>query len=262
MKTKLLCFFLLIALSSEAGVLYQSSGVVVKEDGPERCLIFEAGPRNFVRQTCIYPKNPNYLIFNYQKVFLGSLLLESHPQSALMIGLGGGSFANSLIQIFPKLNFDIVEINPEVYEVAKKYFYFTPSSATHVHIEDGVEFVSKSAKKYDLIFLDAFSAKDVAPEFLDKNFFKSLQSILNGVVVCNTFVRSKHFKKINQLFKTFFANAYSITLAGNRIIIASNNNLNLSNLNVAFWSKTFEERGINSKWVLDVYKKATPLSFR
>jgi len=262
MKAKLLCFFLFIAISANAGVLYQSSDIVVKEDKLERCLIFEAGLRNFVRQTCIYPKNPNYLIFNYQKVFLGSLLLEPRPQSALMIGLGGGSFANSLIQIFPKLNFDIVEINPEVYEVAKKYFNFKPRKTTHVYIEDGVKFVNNSARKYDLVFLDAFSAKDVAPEFLNKDFFKSLQSISRGVVVCNTFVRSRHFKKINQLFKTVFKNAYSITLAGNRIIIASNSNLDLSNLDKAPWDKIFEEHGVGPSWVLDLYKKAKLLSLR
>ncbi|AVP87601.1 Putative spermidine synthase [Candidatus Phycorickettsia trachydisci] len=262
MKDKLFCLFLLITLSSEAGVLYQFSGIVVKEDGPERCLIFEAGPRNFVRQTCIYPKNPNYLIFNYQKVFLGSLLLEPNPKSALMVGLGGGSFPNSLIQIFPNLDFDIVEISPTVYEVAKKYFNFTPSKTTHVHIEDGVGFVSKSVKKYDLIFLDAFSAKDVAPEFLDKDFFQSLRNISNGVVVCNTFVRSKYFKKIDQLFKTFFKNAYSITLAGNRIIIASNHSIDLANLDKGPWDKVFEEHGVDPSWILNLYEKAKPLSFR
>lgn len=260
MKAKLFVFFLLYAISSNAQILYQSSGITVKEDGLERCLVFEEGPRNYVKQTCIYLKKPDYLIFNYQKVFLGALLIKPSPTSALMIGLGGGSFANILIKIFPSLDFDIVEINPKVYEVAKKYFNFTPSETAHVHIEDGVQFVSKSSKKYDLIFFDAFSAKDIAPEFLHEDFFKSLQSISNGVVVSNTFVRSKHFKKINQLFKAFFKNVYSITLAGNRIIIASNDNLDLSNLDISLWEKTFEQNAVNPKWIKSLYQKAKSLS--
>lgn len=260
MKFKLFGLFLFCALCSNAQVLYQSSGITVKEDKLERCLIFDASPKNYVRQTCIHLKNPDYLIFNYQKVFLGALLIKPNPSSILMIGLGGGSFANSMIKIFPDLDFDIVEINPKVYEVAKKYFNFIPSQTTHVYIEDGVKFTNKSIKKYDLIFFDAFSAKDIASEFLNKDFFKSLQSISSGVIVCNTFLGSKHFKKIDNLFKAFFRNAYSITLAGNRIIIASNDNLDLSNLSISLWKKTFEQYGVNPKWILDFYKKAKPLS--
>lgn len=264
MKFKLFGLFLFWALYSNAQVIYQSSGITVKEDKFERCLIFEAGPRSYIRQTCIDIKNPDYLIFDYQKVFLGALLIKPNPKNALMIGLGGGSFANSLIKIFPNLNFDIVEINPQVYEIAKKYFNFTPSKTARVHIEDGVQFASKSTKKYDLIFLDAFSAKDIAPEFLHEDFFKSLQSISNGVIVCNTCTRSQHFKKINQLFKAFFKNAYSITLGRNRIIIASNNHLDLSSFDVSLWQKVFKEYRLNPKRIKSLYQKAKPLfsSFR
>lgn len=260
MKFKLFGVLLFWALYSNAQVLYQSSGITVKEDKFERCLVFEAGLRNYVRQTCIDIKNPDYLIFDYQKVFLGALLIKPNPKNVLMIGLGGGSFANSLIKILPSLDFDIVEINPQVYEVAKKYFDFTPAKTTRVYIEDGVHFASKSTKKYDLIFLDAFSTKDVALEFINNDFFDSLGSISNGLIVCNTFARSKYLKKINELFQIFFKNVYSIRLGGNQIIIASNEHLDLSNLSISLWKKIFKKHGVNPKWIKLLYQKAQSAS--
>ena len=87
-------------------------------------------------------------------------LLQSRQASleTCVVGLGCG-----VLTVYGREsdNFDLVEINPAVVEIAKKHFSFMrdcPSNLTH-HLGDGRLVLERmTEKKFDLLVLDAFSS--------------------------------------------------------------------------------------------------------
>jgi spermidine synthase len=86
---------------------------------------------------------------------LGMLLHPSEPKRVLLVGIGAGITAGSLLA-YPSLErLDVVEISPAVIDAAS---YFGPDNREalkdprcHVHIEDARTFLTLSPEKYDLI---------------------------------------------------------------------------------------------------------------
>jgi spermidine synthase len=50
---------------------------------------------------------------------------------------------------------DVVEIDADILPVAS-YFYFKENEKLKVHSGDARQFIKRSKKKYDIIFLDAY----------------------------------------------------------------------------------------------------------
>ncbi|MFT3713941.1 MAG: fused MFS/spermidine synthase [Archangium sp.] len=86
---------------------------------------------------------------------LGMLLHPGQPKRVLLVGIGAGITAGSLLT-YPSLErLDVVEISPAVIDAAA---YFGPDNREalkdprcHVHIEDARTFLTLSPEKYDLI---------------------------------------------------------------------------------------------------------------
>ncbi|MBU1537429.1 hypothetical protein KKF84_19090 [Myxococcota bacterium] len=74
---------------------------------------------------------------------------KSH--NAMVIGLGGGKTASDLIT--RGFRVDVVELEAEVARIAKEHFGY----AGDVIIADGLEYLKRSVRAYDVILLDAFS---------------------------------------------------------------------------------------------------------
>ncbi|MGA1875559.1 MAG: fused MFS/spermidine synthase [bacterium] len=113
-----------------------------------------------------------------------------HPEgrSALIIGLGAGIIPSELRR--DQLEIDCVEINPAVARVAEEYFGFSPQGL-NLFIQDARYFVENCRKKYDLIFLDAFSGDGVPEHLLTLEMFQGLSRLLNpGGVLCMNFFGS------------------------------------------------------------------------
>jgi len=53
---------------------------------------------------------------------------------------------------------DVVEIDPTIIELAKKYFNLKSDPRLNIYDEDGRIFLNKNQKKYDVIFGDAFGS--------------------------------------------------------------------------------------------------------
>lgn len=90
------------------------------------------------------------------QVLLGELplLLQQSPKSALVVGLGGGVTAGSILR-HPVDRLDCVEISPEVVE-ASAYFEETSGAPLrdprmHLHVEDALAFLKVTPQKYDVI---------------------------------------------------------------------------------------------------------------
>jgi spermidine synthase len=95
---------------------------------------------------------------------LERLLLGMRPgaQRALVIGLGAGVIPRSLEA--RGVTTDVVEINQEIVDVARRYFGFTARGA--VHVQDARLFLARPGRRYDYIVLDAFGGDQAAPQLL------------------------------------------------------------------------------------------------
>src|SRR6267378_5002039 len=107
--------------------------------------------------------------------------------SALCIGLGMGIVPTQLAREGVKV--DVVEINPAVVPVAKKYFNCEPERF-RVVIGDGRDFVNRTTNRYDTILLDAFLGDSSPSHLMTREAFDSMRRVLNpgGTLVINSFV--------------------------------------------------------------------------
>jgi spermidine synthase len=150
------------------------------------------------------------------------------PQSAMMIGLAGGTAARQLIAAYPKITVDGVEIDPEVVEVGKRYFGMT-DPRIDVLVGDGRYVLRTSEKSYDIIGVDAYRQPYIPFQLTTKEFFQEVSDHLNecGVAVINVGRTETDFRLVDVIAATMqsvFPAVYAIDVGrySNTMLVASN----------------------------------------
>lgn len=235
--------------------------ITVFESFGKRCMRFTR--QNNAQQSCITLNDPNTLVFNCNKLMMGALYLKPAPSRVLVIGLGGGTLPSALLTVLPKTDFDIVEIDPAVVRVAKKYFGFRPTSRVHITEEDGRVFVKRAIKKgekYDMIMLDAFENEYIPPHMLTRQFLAEVKMILtpDGVVVANTFATSLIYDNESVTYEAVFGGFYNLKkyFDNSRVILAKNDSLPTPEMlkkNAEILDQRFRTLGIESSWLLPLF---------
>jgi spermidine synthase len=126
------------------------------------------------------------LLFDYnQRLF--ELIASIQPKRVLVIGGGAFMLPIAAFHRFPKLVLDVVEIDPLLVKISKDYFDLPSSKRLNVHIGDGVEYIAKTKKRYDLIIVDAFSGFSIPLELVSKRSIALYEKRLkrNGVFAMN-----------------------------------------------------------------------------
>jgi SAM-dependent methyltransferase len=105
----------------------------------------------------------------------------------LCIGMGVGIVPRDLAR--KGVRVDVVEINPAVVPVARRFFDLDPS-AFDLTIGDGRWLANTSARRYDAVLLDAFVGDSVPSHLMSREAFEAIARLLkpDGVLVVNTFV--------------------------------------------------------------------------
>ena len=65
---------------------------------------------------------PHQLLVPYSRTMFASYLFNRTQQRVMIVGLGGGSMVHFLKHYAPKLQIDVVEIDPAIVRVADEYF--------------------------------------------------------------------------------------------------------------------------------------------
>ena len=185
-----LCAFLALSLVACAqNVIYEKTSayntIIVTEDSNGlRTLLFE---RFGGRQSVVKPGDPDHLELAYARTALAGLALCEGPRRVLVVGLGGGSLPMFLRKHYPAAAIDVAEIDPGVVDVAKQFFGFREDALTRAHVGDGRQFIENVRQGYDIIFLDAFGARDVPKHLTTQEFLLAVRRALvtSGVVVSN-----------------------------------------------------------------------------
>ena len=117
---------------------------------------------------------PWSLELEYTRELMLPLLLRGDsgwPRSVLQVGLGAASITRFLHHHVPRARLTVVEISPDVVNVARQSFRL-PEEATLVP-GDGADYMARSSARFDLIVSDGFDDRgragrlDSVPFYLD-----------------------------------------------------------------------------------------------
>ena len=175
------------AVSHSGGLVYEKetlySHLDVTDSGSTRTLYL-----NGLRHSVMYKDDPNGLVFTYTKYFHLGFVFNNDVKNVLFVGGGGFSGPKNFLATYPDVRIDVVEIDPDVIDVAKKYFSLdSDNPRLRIFNEDARSFISSTDEKYDLIVLDAFSKSYVPFHLMTLEYFEILDEKLtsDGIIVSN-----------------------------------------------------------------------------
>jgi spermidine synthase len=137
-------------------------------------------------------KDPLYLEYEYIRMYEEMVRWQAKKRrslKALFLGGGGYTFPRFIEAKYPYAEIDVVEIDPEITRVVKKYLGISESSKIRSFNEDGRWFVMNCKEKgtYDFIFGDAFNDLSIPYHLTTKEFAMQLKSLLkpDGLLLAN-----------------------------------------------------------------------------
>lgn len=164
-------------------------------------------------QSAVYMDGGKDLVFSYTQAFYS--LAQSNPTAKRQLIIGGGAFTfpEFLARSMPGSKVDVVEIDGGLVEVSSKYFNFKQPSNLKIIIADGRQYLNTTSKKYDFIYLDAFSS--VEPPFqlfteeaatLAKNSITADGSVIINVIAAVEGDRAQMLESVVTTFAGVFKN--------------------------------------------------------
>lgn len=214
--------------AAEERLLYEKTSayntiLVTENERGLRTLRFERGG---ARQSVVKLGDPDHLELPYARVLPVAFALVAEPQRVLVVGLGGGSVPNFLRRHFPDLEIDAVDIDPDVVDVAKRFFGFREDARMRAYVEDGRKFIAARPQQYDIIFLDAFGCDNIPRHLATREFLDQVRAALRpgGVAVGNIWSRYSNplYDSMVRTYREVFPRLYIVDIesAGNRILLA------------------------------------------
>jgi spermidine synthase len=198
--------------------------VLVYEENGERCMCFTRQCR-IGRQSCINLQDPHRFALNYTRMMMaGTLFTGDKPRRVLIVGLGGGTIPGALAEVLPEAQIDVVEIDPAVTRVARRFFGFRDGPKMKVIEMDGRVYIKRAGRegiKYDAILLDAFDHEYIPEHLLTREFLTETKSLLTpgGVLIGNTFSSSRLYDHESTTYADVFGTFFNLKSA-NRVIVA------------------------------------------
>lgn len=125
-------------------------------------------------------------LFDYHERFL-EIVHSAQPQNILMIGGGAMVLPTAVLERSAESQIDVVEVDEALVEIAKNYFEFSDNPRLQVHVDDGMEFIKRSNKNYDMIIVDAFHGYKIPEHLVSAASVKLYKSVLTpgGAIVFN-----------------------------------------------------------------------------
>ena len=170
-----------------------------------------------LRQSAMLLSDPWELRLRYTRFLALAPAFRPEPQRVLILGLGGGSFPKRLYRDFPQVVVDVVDIDPEIITIAKRYFQVPEDSRLRLHLRDGRRFLRETTDKYDLIFLDAYNSDTIPFHLTTQEFYREVEAHLapGGFVVSNIIgalrgPRSPFFRAMYRTLADTFSTVYVV----------------------------------------------------
>ncbi len=175
--------------------------------------------------------------FYFDYMVLAPLL---HPSGdALILGAGAGANINQLIERFPSLFVDAVEIDARVIEAGERFFGLDRSEPRlRVFIEDARPFVKRADRAYGAIILDIYNGGLHIPFYvMTIEYFEDIKAAMEpgGVLAVNVLSFNEAWERdytlvepIAATLKSVFTHVYTLDASpANTILYASDSELSL-----------------------------------
>ncbi|MFC1534703.1 spermidine synthase [Thermodesulfobacteriota bacterium] len=217
------------SFSFDGKILYERDSVyhhisIIQSDS-DLCMLF--GRYQDQRETCISLFDPDMPVLEYTAMMFVGLLYKPETENVALFGLGGGYIPSIFRKYLPHIEMHVIEIDPMVFKLAKKYFGFEVSNNINLTIADGRQYLKRTTKLFDQIWLDAFNSDYIPTHMTTKEFFLVAKSRLkvNGIVVANIHNDSKLFDAQVLTIRSVFQHVYIYNgnESRNSIIVASDN---------------------------------------
>ncbi len=160
--------------------------LVVEE--PARRMRHLCGPGCGYVHGSIRLDEPDLLVpESLRTALVGLAFLAAPPKRVLVLGMGAGLVPRLLAGRYPSARVDVVEIDPEVPPLARRWFGFRDGPRLKVHVADAADFVEEARATWDLVFLDALFGPEVAPRLSGEPFLRAVRRRVapGGVLVAN-----------------------------------------------------------------------------
>jgi spermidine synthase len=201
---------------------------LVVADNPRREERYLYSARKEAMQGGISLSDPDALILEYNRAaFVSLAFLEKDPAAALFVGIGAGAMPRYFQRHYPRARVDVVEVDPDVVEVAKEFFFFRETGRMRVHVADGRRYIEETSALYDMVFLDAYLGDAIPRHLATAEFLAQARDILTdrGVLVSNVISGrgNRHFQSMLETHARVFPHLYVFRCpwSGNHILVAS-----------------------------------------
>jgi spermidine synthase len=186
----------------------------VVDQGGIRILSFDGS-----QETRMSLADPLQGHFEYIEFFHMPWIWNPEIQRIAMIGLGGGSIQRAYQHYYPEVQIDSIDIDPEVVQVAKRFFHVRESPTHRIHVRDGREFLRVSQDTFDVILIDAYSSGPQGPavpqQLVTREFFAIAHERLapNGLLMFNAIgslagARADMIGALHNTLKSVFPQVY------------------------------------------------------
>lgn len=143
------------------------------------------GPGGY--QSGVYTTGSKDLAFSYtQKI---AEVVHTAPHKERMLILGGGAFTlpEYFGRHYPTAQIDVVEIDPKLPGIAKKYFRYEPTPNIRTFSQDARAYLRETKEDYDVVIVDVYNDAAVPFSLATREYAADLKDVLKpeGVVAAN-----------------------------------------------------------------------------
>lgn len=199
------------------------NNIYVHKDGPLFAMSFGHN-RRFYTETIYDSRDELALPVSYTRYMtVGLAYLDEAPRSLLEIGFGGGRTAWYLHKQLPNLNITSVELDPEVFELAVKYFGVSNVENFDVQVADGRRYMQKQRDTtWDMVMVDAYRGPFVPFHLLTTEFYELAKERLipGGALVQNVEPTTMVFEAALKTVGSVFKNVDLYQTGGNVVMVA------------------------------------------
>lgn len=201
-------------------VLWQTAGLIDIDTEYSRVQIFRSTDQRtqkpiqalafdpYSTQSAMFTESDE-LVFEYTRFYHLIRAIKPNFQRTLMIGGAGYSFPKAYLANYPNASLDVVEIDPQMTEIAREYFRLRDDPNLRIFHEDGRVFLNRSdSAAYDAVLMDAFGSLFSVPyQLTTREAVQNIHRVLNddGVIIFNlgSAIRGPASQFLQSEFRTY-----------------------------------------------------------
>lgn len=144
-----------------------------------------AGPAGV--QSGVDVNDPGRLVFWYTAELAKLVDAANNKQNILILGGGTLTLPQFLADKYPASRIDVVEIDRELFELARQHFFYTDPKNIELIASDARRYVQSTERQYDIILVDVYQDGQMPFTTVTTEFASALKARLrpNGLVGLN-----------------------------------------------------------------------------